>query len=53
MASPMERNQRVDEILTNSKVSFLQLYTNNRFLQTPEDGLLRGDCQYKMEMKLA
>ena len=27
---------------------FLQLYMNNRFLQPPEDGLLRGDCQYKM-----
>ena len=26
---------------------FLQLM-NNRFLQPPEDGLLRGDCQYRM-----
>ena len=27
---------------------FLQLYMNNRFLQTPEERLLRRGCQYKM-----
>ena len=47
-ASPMEWNQRVDEILRSSKMSFLQLYMNNRFLQPHEDGRLRRGCQYKM-----
>ena len=41
MASPMERNQRVDEILRSLKVSF------SSTLQPPEDGLLRGGCHYK------
>ena len=48
MASPMERDQGDDEILMSSKVSFSSTLYEQSFSTATEDGLLRGDCQYKM-----